>query len=138
MDLENLKCVLIVDSSLTIGEQANVAAVLAMTIGGKNNEIIGGDVRDATGYQHKGITQLNLPVLTATVETIRHIHDMASANDRVFLVDFTDTAQRSRTYDEYTCKLNTIAESEHKYIGIGMLGDKKCINKYSGSLKLLR
>lgn len=137
-NLENTKCVLIVDSSLTIGEQANVAAVLAMTIGAKNSEIIGADVADADDFQHKGITRLNLPVLTASVGKIRDIHDSASADSEVFLVDFTDAAQRSRTYDEYSSRMATLSAAELRYIGIGIIGHKKSINKYSGSLKLLR
>lgn len=138
MEIEKSKCVLIVDSSLAVGEQANVAAVLAMTIGAKNDEIIGTDTSDADGRMHKGITQLNLPVLTASGETIRNIHNLAEDNEKVFLVDFTDTAQKSRTYDEYRLQLSQIPEPDLKYIGIGLIGDKKSINKYSGSLKLLR
>ena len=58
-NLEKTKCVLIVDSSLSVGEQANVAAVLAMTLGAKYSEIIGDDVYDGDDIRHPGITQLN-------------------------------------------------------------------------------
>lgn len=137
-DVEQMKCVIIVDNSMTIGEQANAAAVLAMTIGAKNNMIIGADVSTLDNVSHKGITRLNLPVLTASKEVLRHIYEQASANDNVFLVDFTSTAQMSRTYLEYSDKMSILAEKELIYIGIGIIGDKKIINKYSGSLKLLR
>ncbi len=46
-NLKNCKCVLIVDSDLPTGEQANIAAILAMTIGAKNNMIVGNDLPDA-------------------------------------------------------------------------------------------
>ena len=137
-DLEQTKCVLIVDNSLTIGEQANVAAVLAMTIGAKNSEIIGANVSTLDNISHQGITQLNLPVLTASEEILRKIHEQARVNDKVFLVDFTSTAQMARTYDEFSTKMSSLAEKDLKYIGIGIIGDKKIINKYSGNLKLLR
>ncbi len=137
-DLEKTKCVLIVDNALSKGEQANVVAVLAMTIGAKYSEIIGGDVYDGDNICHAGITQLNLPVLEASGDILREIHDLAYGNDEVYVVDFTFTAQRSRTYEEYTTQMNKIADSELRYIGIGLIGDKKCINKYSGNLKSLR
>ncbi len=137
-DLEKTKCVLIVDSSLSIGEQANVAAVLAMTIGAKNSGIIGEDLYDGDNIIHPGITQLNLPVLAASGEILKEIHDLAKLNDEVFVVDFTLTAQRSRTYEEYTYQMNSITEKELRYLGIGLIGNKKYINKYSGNLKSLR
>lgn len=137
-DLEKTKCVLIVDSSLSIGEQANVAAVLAMTIGAKNSGIIGGDVYDGDNTLHTGITQLNLPVLAASVEIIKEIHDLADVNDQVFVVDFTLTAQKSRSYEEYTNLMNRLTGKELRYLGIGLIGNKKHINKYSGNLKSLR
>lgn len=137
-DIEKTKCVLIVDSSLTVGEQANVAAVLAMTIGAKNSEIIGANVSTIDNISHQGITQLNLPVLTASEEVLRNIHKLARVNDKVFLVDFTTTAQMARTYDEFSTNMASLTENDLKYIGIGIIGDKKIINKYSGNLKLLR
>lgn len=137
-NLENCKCVLIVDSDLPRGEQANIAAVLAMTIGAKNNMIVGNDLPDADNTIHHGITQLNLPVLTASSEKIREIHDAVCRDERVFIVDFTSTAQESRSYDEYTSKLAISPGHELRYIGIGILGDKKAVNRYSGNLKLLR
>lgn len=137
-NLENCKCVLIVDNVLPTGEQANIAAVLAMTIGAKNNMIVGRDLPDADNTIHHGITQLNIPVLTACSEKIREIHDAACMDERVFIVDFTSTAQESRSYDEYTSKLAITPGQVLRYIGIGILGDKKTVNRFSGNLKLLR
>ena len=137
-NLEKTKCVLIVDNSLSVGEQANVAAVLAMTLGAKYSEIIGDDVYDGDDLRHPGITQLNLPVLAASKDILREIHSLAYENDEVSLVDFTCTAQRSRTYEEYSLQIKKIAESELRYIGIGLIGNKKYINKYTGNLKSLR
>lgn len=137
-NLENCKCVLIVDSDLPTGEQTNIAAVLAMTIGAKNNMIVGKDLPATDNSVHQGITQLNLPVLTACSEKIREIHDTASMDRRVFIVDFTSTAQDARYYDEYASKLAVSHATELRYIGIGILGDKKTVNRYSGNLKLLR
>lgn len=137
-NLENCKCVLIVDSDLPTGEQANIAAVLAMTIGAKNDIIIGRDLPDADNTIHHGITQLNIPVLIACSEKIREIHDKAALDERVFIVEFTSTAQESRSYDEYTSKLAITPGQVLRYIGIGILGDKKTVNKFSGNLKLLR
>jgi hypothetical protein len=62
----------------------------------------------------------------------------AALDERVFIVDFTSTAQESRSYDEYTSKLAITPGQVLRYIGIGILGDKKTVNRFSGNLKLLR
>ncbi len=135
---DHTKCVLIISETLSHGQQANVSAVLSMTLGSHFPEIVGPDIVDADGTIHAGITQLNLPILAATEDTLRIIKESAKDNTEIFSVDFSDIAQMSRHYDEYKDKLLQSHASELLYIGIGLIGDKKIINRLTGNLKLLR
>lgn len=132
------KCVIIIDKALPRGQQANVAAVLAMTIGAMYPNIIGASVSDADGTRHEGITQLNLPILSTSTEELFEILRTTRENTDVMAVDFNDIAQSSRSYDEYISRMNLSNEQNINYIGIYLLGDKKQINKLTGNLRLLR
>lgn len=132
------KCVLIVDSTLPVGKQANVAAILAMTIGNKIDGIIGHNVYDREHVLHQGITQLNIPILAASMKQIQIIKDAVCSNEDIYMVDFTETAQKSKSYVEYVSKLSDETSATLRYIGLGLVGEKKSINKLTGNLKLLR
>lgn len=135
---ENTKCVLIICETLPCGQQANVAAVLSMTLGVRFPEIVGDDVTDADGLKHRGITRLNLPILAASSEKLKAIRESTKEEGDTFVVDFTEVAQMSRHYDEYKERLESLGGQDLSYIGIGLVGDKKRINKLTGNLKLLR
>ncbi|MGO0862707.1 DUF2000 family protein, partial [Clostridioides difficile] len=41
-------------------------------------------------------------------------------------------------YEEFTQKIATVQEDELQYFGIGIYGNKKQVNKLTGSMPLLR
>ena len=47
MNLENEKCVMIIDEALPLGIIANTAAILGITMGMKMPDVVGRDVADA-------------------------------------------------------------------------------------------
>ena len=52
------------------------------------------------------------------------------------MVDFCDAAQTTKNYADYKIKLQ---ESDNlEYLGIALMGNKKVINKFTGSMPLLR
>ena len=55
MDLQNGKCVMIIDESLPLGIIANTAAIMGFTMGKQMPEVVGADVYDRTGNEHLGI-----------------------------------------------------------------------------------
>lgn len=85
------KCVLIVDNTLPTGIIANISAVLSMALGKTNPEIIGKDVKDASGIIHAGITQLPIPILGASKTELRHIRERIKDMNEIenSIVDFT-------------------------------------------------
>lgn len=47
----------------------------------------------------------------------------------LLVVDFSDTAQSCKTYEEYTAKLQKIFKSGYRYFGLGIYGEKKKVNR---------
>ena len=54
------------------------------------------------------------------------------------VVDFSDLAQGCKTYDEFISKMGNVSESTLQYLGLAICGPKKKVNKFTGSMPLLR
>lgn len=133
------KVAIIVDSALPPGLAANTTAVLALTIGHRVESLIGDPLKDSDGSLHAGITTTPVPILTATADDIKDIRTRAETETcDVLMVDFTDCAQQSKTYDDYASLLAAGTGETIKYLGVGLHGPAKRINKLTGSLRLLR
>ena len=63
MNVENEKCVIVVDENLPFGIIANTAAILGITMGMKMPDVVGNDVLDLEGNAHMGIIQFPVPIL---------------------------------------------------------------------------
>lgn len=134
------KCVLLIDSDLPLGLLANTAAVLALTIGKKVERIIGPDVVDGSGQIHTGITTIPLPILKSTQEDLQELKQKVFTEkfQDLLVVDFSNAAQTTKTYEEYSKKIATYTSEDLNYLGIALYGDRKKINKLTGNLSLLR
>lgn len=135
---EAMKCVMIINEDLPVGLAVNTAGVLALTIGSKIPSIIGTDVVDASGQIHVGITTIPIPILKAKEDVISHIRTQANDGSDLLVVDFTNAAQTTTTYDDYRAKISSMAPEDLRYLGIAIYGSKKYINKLTGNLSLLR
>lgn len=140
MNHEETKCVIIVDESLPTGILANTAAILGISLGRLIPESVGPDVEDASGRPHAGIITLPLPVLKGNQELLRALREKLYAPDfyDLTVVDFSDVAQGCHIYNDYIQKAKTTYEEDYTYLGIAMFGNKKKVNKLTGSLPLLR
>ena len=138
--IESKKCVLIIDNTQPTGIIANTASVLSISLGRQLNHIVGQDVYDKQGEKHAGITQMPIPILGASPEKIKEIrrHLLSLQIEDFVIVDFSDIAQKSKTYDHYETELLATDEIDIRYIGIAVYGDKKNINKATGNLSLIR
>ncbi|WP_207641277.1 DUF2000 domain-containing protein [Clostridium akagii] len=137
---QGLKCVIVIDEDLPLGIIANTAAILGITLGKHIPEIVGDDATDASGEKHLGITKIPVPILKGDKEILRQLRKRlyTSDFDDIIVVDFSDIAQGCNIYDEYIEKVSTILEVEHTYLGIAICGNKKKVNKLTGSMPLLR
>ena len=131
------KCVLVLDETLPVGLAVNTAGVLALTLGREVGKVVGPDVVDGSGMQHAGIITLPIPVLKASGETLRDLRQRAEDED-LLVVDFTDAAQTSKTYEDYERKIAVISTEQLNYLGVALYGAKKPVNRLTGSLPLLR
>ncbi|HLW02161.1 MAG TPA: DUF2000 domain-containing protein [Ktedonobacterales bacterium] len=138
MDERSAKCVMVLDEQLPIGLAVNTAAVLALTLGSGVKALLGPDVRDGSGHVHVGITTLPIPILKADGEKLKRLWLQARERGDVFVVDFTDVAQTSHVYEEYTQKIAALSAEQLHYLGVALYGKKEAVNKLTGSLPLLR
>lgn len=140
MDLQNEKCVMIIDEHLPLGIAANTAAIMGITLGKKLPEVVGADVTDKTGKEHLGIIEFPIPILKGNVERIRVIRKKLYEADfsDLTVVDFSDLAQSCKTYNEFIAKMKETSEIDLNYFGIAICGPKRKVNQLTGSLPLLR
>ena len=140
MDLQNEKCEMVIDESLPLGIIANTAAILGITLGRQMPEVVGADVTDQSGHVHLGIIEFPVPILRGTTESIKEMREKLYQPDYADLtvVDFSDLAQGCKTYEEFIEKMSGVPESELQYFGVAICGEKKKVNKLTGSLPLLR
>lgn len=131
------KCVMVVEEGLPAGLAANAAGVLAFALGREADLTLGPSVLDGSGELHVGITSIPIPVLRADGDTLRRLRSEAGRTE-LLAVDFTEAAQSSKTYEEYERKLEARKTEELEYLGLALYGEKKEVDRLTGSLPLLR
>ena len=140
MDLQNEKCVMVIDENLPLGIIANTAAIMGITMGKQIPEVVGADVYDRSGNGHLGIIKFPVPILKGSGEVIRAIRQRLYEPEfsDLTVVDFSDLAQGCKTYEEFIEKMKEVSETELEYFGVAICGPKKKVNKLTGSMPLLR
>lgn len=136
----DMKAVMVIDGELPTGLIANTAAILGATLGKRAPEYIGHDVTDASGCAHTGIITIPVPILKGDRDKLRVLRrDLFSEEyGDLTVIDFSDVAQGCKTYDDYSRLVAGTEESKHTYFGVMIFGDKKRVNKLTGSMPLLR
>ena len=95
MDINNNKCVMVLDADLPLGLLANTSAILGFTMGKLLPEMAGPDVIDKSGKQHLGIIAVPIPILKGDKEIVRNIREKLYQPEfsEVVVVNFFDAAQ---------------------------------------------
>lgn len=140
MDMQNEKCVMVIDENLPLGIIANTAAIMGITMGKQMPEVVGADVTDQSGNEHLGIIEFPVPILKGSPESIRTIREKLYQPEfeDLTVVDFSELAQGRKTYDEFISKMAYVPENRLQYFGLAICGAKKKVNKLTGSMPLLR
>lgn len=109
-------------------------------MGMKMPDVVCKDVFDKNGNMHSGIIQFPVPVLKGNDEIISNIRNRLFYDEfsELAVVDFTELAQSCKTYDGYVSKMAECANENLKFMGLAICGNKKKINKLTGSMPLLR
>lgn len=131
---------MIVDGTLPLGIIANIVSIMSISLGKKNPEIVGVDGNDADGRTHLGLIQFPVPVLKADAEKTNTLRERLYGEDfaDVSVIDFSNVAQETYTYEDYLQRLSESASGDLVYYGLAIEGPKKKVNKLTGSLPLLR
>lgn len=137
---EEKKCVMVIDENLPLGIIANTTAILGNTLGSHYPSVVGKDVLDESGNSHLGIIEIPIPILKGNKELLKDLREKLYLNDYQDLIvaDFSDVAQSCKTYDEYIDKISKVDSNDITYFGIAIYGNKKQVNKLTGSMGLLR
>lgn len=140
MEINNMKCVMIFDESLPVGVIANTAAIMGASLGKADPEVVGITPVDMDGNEHSGLIQFPVPILKSDSDTIQDIRKkvLDTYGEDIDIIDFTDIAQKSMTYDDYLNNYKATAGDDISYLGLTLCGPKKAINKLTGNLSLLR
>ncbi len=133
-----MKFVMIVNSDLGPGLAANSCTVLGISLGKAFPGMVGPSCSDADGTVHEGITEHNIPVLSADSERISQIHRQSRLNENLQIIAFNRTAQSCRSYDEYRDRLSVLGTDNLDFSGICLAGKRKQIDSLCASLPLYR
>lgn len=133
----NRKIVLVLANDLSAPIAANTSALLALSIGALQPDIIGPDIPDADRTIHAGISGTPVPVLSAARTELPRLAADARAQD-LEVIDFTTTAARARTYDAYTTNMAATPTTDLDYLGIAITGPAKAVTSLTGALPLMR
>lgn len=136
--MENVKCVMVIDESLPLGIAMNTAGVLGISLGKKVPQCVGVDVIDQDGIAHAGTIQIPVPVLKMSTEALKNLVNEVKNDDELELLDFSDVAQGCKIYEEYIERSAQHKTEEFTYYGIALFGNRKKVNKLTGSLPLYR
>lgn len=134
---EMVKLAFIIADDLPIGLAINTGALLGATLGDALPYLIAKNLPDGSGGMHLGLSWLPMPVLKADRPTLKAIADRARSAS-LLLTDVSEPAQTARTFEEYEQQLTAVSSEELVYLGVGLYGDKKMVNKLVGKLALYR
>ncbi len=138
--MEEVKSVMVIDEELPLGLIANTAAVMGISLGKEAAEIVGENISDKSGDIHQGLIKFPIPILKGKASLIKDIKDKLKQPEfsDLLVIDFFDVAQICKTYTDFMKEIAKVSNEELKYYGIAIYGNKKLVNKLTGSLPLLR
>jgi len=132
-----LKWVILVDEALPAGRQVNAAACIAAATSAKVSGLLGPDATDADGELHPGLPWGGCTVLGAASEALSAVLVKASALGDVLVVDMPAVAQQVRVYSEYVETMAATPLSDLAPLAVGLVGERKTIEKLVKRLSLL-
>lgn len=135
--LEPMRCVAVIDQTLPIGNAANAAAVLALTMGKRRPQLAGAPLIDASGDAHPGLIPIGIPVLGAPADDLPAIRGKAVAAG-LEVVDFPVQGQQTTDYGEFQRLVRETNPEALRYLGVMIYGTRKKVSRVVGRYSLLR
>jgi len=137
--LSTNKCVIVIDHDLPIGVIANTAAVLSINLGKMFPEFIGHDLKDNAGNSHHGITTIAIPILKSSGASLKDMRQAVKAYEPdLTVIDLITATQTTKSYADYARQYESTPIEQLEYLGLALYGSIKIVNKFTGSLGLLK
>jgi len=130
------KTALVIRSDLAGWQVANVAAFLAGGLAGTHGHMMGEPYKDATGRAYSALIREPVFVYGATVEELRRTHQRALNRELVPAVYIEAMFKTANDADNRATFAAAPAESLD-FVGIGVHGPRKTVDKVINSLKFL-
>ena len=118
------KLVLVVRDDLDPALAVNAAAVVGLSLGARLGHPLGDDGTDASGRSHAGLNPHPVPVLTASADALRDLHDRAQARQDLITVGFNEVARRARDYDDYLATLKSTSAADVDFVAVAVFGPR--------------
>jgi hypothetical protein len=134
---ELMRCVAVIDHTLPVGNAANAAAVMALTLGMRQPHLAGEPLIDASGHAHPGLIPIGIPVLGAPADDLATVRDKAVAAG-LEVVDFPVQGQQTTDYAEFQRLVSQTDRTELRYLGVMIYGTRKKVSRIVGRYSLLR
>jgi hypothetical protein len=131
------KIVVVLREGLEPALAANAGVVLGLALGGRMENSLAADGKDAGGGVHAGLNPHPVPTLVASAEQLRRLKAGADERD-LTVVGFNEVARRSRDYVEYLDALAATEPQDVEYVGVAVFGARNAVNKLTGKLALMR
>lgn len=133
-----LKWVVVIDSSLERGLQANAAVCVSAATQAGVTGLLGPDATDASGGSHPGLPWAGCTVLGATSEELVTLALATGERDGVFAAIMPASAQATRVYSEYLAAVEAAPTAELKPLAVSIVGERKAVDKLIRRLQLLQ
>ncbi|SKA14767.1 Protein of unknown function [Pilibacter termitis] len=130
---------LVVDKNLSLGEQANIVAILSGALSRENEGMYDSEtLLDKSGVQHAGIKN-SLVVLKSKTAALSKFITQASENEEISSVVFTRNGQAlNDKYSEYKELIRNNELENLEPVGIGVYGGEAVIREMTKKFSLLR
>ncbi|WP_433257370.1 DUF2000 domain-containing protein [Streptosporangium sp. CA-135522] len=130
------KLVLVVREGLEPALAVNAAAVVGLSLGARLSHPVGPDGKDASGEVHAGLNPHPVPVLTASAEQLRELHDKARTREDLVAVGFNEVARRARDYGDYLDALAVTPAGDVDYVAVAVFGPRNRVTALTKRLPL--
>ncbi len=138
-DLSTKKCVIVIDHFLPVGVIANTAAILSINLGKMIPEILGQDHKDNAGDNHHGITTMAIPILKGSKLLLKEMRQAVKAYEPdLTVIDLINATLTTKNYADYVHQYENTPIEHLKYLGLALYGEMKVVNKFTGSMGLLK
>jgi hypothetical protein len=126
---------IVLSSALSGAEAANAAAVLGLAASAYTTGPRGKAV-DADGRGYGALDPHPIPLLVAPPGDLAALQDKADADPALAVTAFTETARRSRDYDDYLSLLAETSSADIVYAGLAVYGPRSRVTALTKRLAL--